>query len=243
MITLENLTKVYSGVKAVDNLNLRISRGTIFGFIGPNGAGKTTTIKMMAGILKPTEGRILINGLDIAREPSRAKMTLGFIPDRPFLYEKLSGKEFLKFKAGLYGITGDALQERIERLLEVFELTEWADELIEAYSHGMKQRLVIASAMLHEPKVIIVDEPMVGLDPKGAKLVKDIFRDWARGGSTVFMSTHTLALAQEVCGEVAIVNRGRIVASGTSEDLGCQAGVEGDLERIFLKITAGMEQT
>jgi ABC-2 type transport system ATP-binding protein len=243
MITLENLTKVYSGVKAVDNLNLRISRGTIFGFIGPNGAGKTTTIKMMAGILKPTEGRILINGLDIAREPSRAKMTLGFIPDRPFLYEKLSGKEFLKFKAGLYGITGDALQERIERLLEVFELTEWADELIEAYSHGMKQRLVIASAMLHEPKVIIVDEPMVGLDPKGAKLVKDIFRDWARGGSTVFMSTHTLALAQEVCGEVAIVNRGRIVASGTSEDLGMQAGVEGDLERIFLKITAGMEQT
>jgi ABC-2 type transport system ATP-binding protein len=243
MITLENLTKVYSGVKAVDNLNLRISRGTIFGFIGPNGAGKTTTIKMMAGILKPTEGRILINGLDIAREPSRAKMTLGFIPDRPFLYEKLSGKEFLKFKAGLYGITGDALQERIERLLEVFELTEWADELIEAYSHGMKQRLVIASAMLHEPKVIIVDEPMVGLDPKGAKLVKDIFRDWARGGSTVFMSTHTLALAQEVCGEVAIVNRGRIVASGTSEDLGRQAGVEGDLERIFLKITAGMEQT
>jgi ABC-2 type transport system ATP-binding protein len=243
MITLENLTKVYNGVKAVDNLNLRISRGTIFGFIGPNGAGKTTTIKMMAGILKPTEGRILINGLDIAREPSRVKMTLGFIPDRPFLYEKLSGKEFLKFKAGLYGITGDASQERIERLLKVFELTEWADELIEAYSHGMKQRLVIASAMIHEPKVIIVDEPMVGLDPKGAKLVKDIFRDWASSGSTVFMSTHTLALAQEVCGEVAIVNRGRIVASGTSEDLGRQAGVKGDLERIFLKITTGMKQT
>jgi len=241
MITLENLTKVYSGVKAVDNLNLRISRGTIFGFIGPNGAGKTTTIKMMAGILKPTEGRILINGLDIAREPSRAKMTLGFIPDRPFLYEKLSGKEFLKFKAGLYGITGDALQERIGSLLKVFELTERADELIEAYSHGMKQRLVIASAMIHEPEVIIVDEPMVGLDPKGAKLVKDIFRDWARGGSTVFMSTHTLALAQEVCGEVAIVNRGRIVASGTSEDLGRQAGVTGDLEQVFLKITAGTE--
>jgi ABC-2 type transport system ATP-binding protein len=243
MITLENLTKVYSGVKAVDNLNLQISQGTIFGFIGPNGAGKTTTIKMMAGVLKPTEGRILINGLDITREPSRTKMILGFIPDRPFLYEKLSGKEFLKFKAGLYGITGDALQERIDSLLKVFELTEWADELIEAYSHGMKQRLVIASAMIHEPKVIIVDEPMVGLDPKGAKLVKDIFRDWARGGSTVFMSTHTLALAQEVCGEVAIVNRGRIVASGTSEDLGRQAGIEGDLERIFLKITAGMEQT
>jgi len=241
MIALENLTKVYSGITAVDDLNLRISEGTIFGFIGPNGAGKTTTIKMMAGILKPTRGRILINGLDIAREPSRVKMMIGFIPDRPFLYEKLSGKEFLRFKGGLYGITGDVLDERIDRLLETFELTQWADELIEAYSHGMKQRLVIASAMIHEPKVIIVDEPMVGLDPKGAKLVKDIFIELARSGSTVFMSTHTLTLAQEVCGEVAIVNRGRIVASGTSEELGRQAGVTGSLERIFLKITEGME--
>jgi ABC-2 type transport system ATP-binding protein len=239
MITFENLTKTYSGRKAVDDLNLEISQGTIFGFIGPNGAGKTTTIKMMAGVLKPTKGRILINGLDIAKEPSRAKMIIGFIPDRPFLYEKLSGKEFLTFKAGLYGITGDALDERIDGLLSLFELTDWADELIEAYSHGMKQRLVIASAMIHEPKVIIVDEPMVGLDPKGAKLVKDIFRDWARDGATVFMSTHTLALAQEVCGEVAIVNKGRVVASGTSEELGRQAGVRGNLERIFLKITAG----
>jgi ABC-2 type transport system ATP-binding protein len=242
MITFENLTKTYSGRKAVDDLNLQISQGTIFGFIGPNGAGKTTTIKMMAGVLKPTKGRILINGLDIAKEPSRAKMIIGFIPDRPFLYEKLSGKEFLTFKAGLYGIMGDALHERIDGLLTLFELTEWADELIEAYSHGMKQRLVIASAMIHEPKVIIVDEPMVGLDPKGAKLVKDIFRDWARGGATVFMSTHTLALAQEVCGEVAIVDKGRIVASGTSEELGRQAGVRGNLERIFLKITAGEKQ-
>lgn len=241
MITLENLTKVYSGITAVDDLNLRISQGTIFGFIGPNGAGKTTTIKMMAGILKPTKGRILINGLDIAREPSRVKMMIGFIPDRPFLYEKLSGKEFLKFKAGLYGISGDALDERIDGLLTTFELTQWADELIEAYSHGMKQRLVIAAAMIHEPKVIIVDEPMVGLDPKGAKLVKDIFIEWAREGSTVFMSTHTLTLAQEVCGEVAIVHRGRVVAAGTSEELGRQAGVTGNLEQIFLKITAGME--
>ncbi len=241
MITLENLTKVYSGITAVDDLNLQISQGTIFGFIGPNGAGKTTTIKMMAGILKPTKGRILINGLDIAREPSRVKMMIGFIPDRPFLYEKLSGKEFLKFKAGLYGISGDALDERIDGLLTTFELTQWADELIEAYSHGMKQRLVIAAAMIHEPKVIIVDEPMVGLDPKGAKLVKDIFIEWAREGSTVFMSTHTLTLAQEVCGEVAIVHRGRVVAAGTSEELGRQAGVTGNLEQIFLKITAGME--
>jgi ABC-2 type transport system ATP-binding protein len=242
MIILENLTKVYSGITAVDDLNLQISQGTIFGFLGPNGAGKTTTIKMMAGILRPTKGRILINGIDIDREPSKAKMIIGFIPDRPFLYEKLSGKEFLKFKAGLYGITGNALAERIDDLFETFELTQWADELIEAYSHGMKQRLVIASAIIHEPKVIIIDEPMVGLDPKGAKLVKDILRDLAKGGSTVFVSTHTLGLAQEVCGEIAVVDKGRIVASGTSEELGRQAGVTGDLEQIFLKITAGAEQ-
>jgi ABC-2 type transport system ATP-binding protein len=242
MIVFEHLTKTYSGRKAVDDLNLEISQGTIFGFLGPNGAGKTTTIKMMAGVLRPTRGRILINGLDIEREPSRAKMIIGFIPDQPFLYEKLSGREFLSFKAGLYGIKGNALHARIDGLLETFELTQWADELIESYSHGMKQRLVIASAMIHEPKVIIVDEPMVGLDPKGGKLVKDIFRGWAKGGSTVFISTHTLALAQEVCGEIAVVNKGRIVASGTSEELGRQAGVKGNLEQIFLKITTGAEQ-
>jgi len=242
MIKLENLTKLYSGITAVEELNLEISQGAIFGFLGPNGAGKTTTIKMMAGILRPTKGRVLIEGRDIDREPSKAKRIMGFIPDRPFLYEKLSGKEFLAFKAGLYGMTGDSLHERIDTLLNTFELSQWADELIEAYSHGMKQRLVIASAMVHEPKVIIVDEPMVGLDPKGAKLVKDIFRDWAKSGSTVFISTHTLTLAQEVCGEIAVVNKGRIVASGTSEDLGRQAGVKGDLEQIFLKITTGVEQ-
>lgn len=242
MVKMEHLTKIYSGITAVDDLNLQISRGTIFGFLGPNGAGKTTTIKMMAGILRPTKGRILIDGMDMAREPSKAKMIIGFIPDQPFLYEKLSGKEFLKFKAGLYRIADNHVHERIDDLLNIFELTEWADELIEAYSHGMKQRLVIASAMLHEPKVIIVDEPMVGLDPKGAKLVKDIFRDWARSGSTVFISTHTLALAQEVCGEIAVINTGRIVASGTSEELGRQAGVQGNLEQIFLKITTGVEQ-
>jgi len=243
MIRFENLTKIYRGIKAVDDLNLQIPQGTIFGFIGPNGAGKTTTIKMMAGVLRPTRGRIHINGLDIAEEPSKVKRIIGFIPDRPFLYEKLSGVEFLRFKAGLYGMKGNSLGEKVLDLLDLFELTEWADELIESYSHGMKQRLIIAAAMIHEPKVIIVDEPMVGLDPKGAKLVKELFKDWAREGATVFMSTHTLALAQEVCQHIAIVDRGRIVASGTSKDLKKQAGVEGDLERIFLKITGGLAST
>jgi ABC-2 type transport system ATP-binding protein len=239
MITFENLTKMYRGIKAVDNLNLKIPQGTIFGFIGPNGAGKTTTIKMMAGVLQPTKGKIYIHGLDIAKEPSKVKRITGFIPDRPFLYEKLSGMEFLRFTAGLYRMKGNRLNERILDLLSLFELSDWADELIESYSHGMKQRLIIASAMIHEPKVIIVDEPMVGLDPKGARLVKEIFKEWANNGATIFMSTHTLTLAQEVCQEIAIVDKGRIAASGTSEDLRKQAGVEGNLESIFLKITEG----
>ena len=239
MITFENLTKIYRGIKAVDSLNLNVPQGIIFGFIGPNGAGKTTTIKMMAGVLQPTRGKIYINGLELAKEPSKVKRIIGFIPDRPFLYEKLSGMEFLRFTAGLYRMKENRLDERIAELLSLFELHDWGDELIESYSHGMKQRLIIASAMIHEPKVIIVDEPMVGLDPKGAKLVKEVFKDRANNGATVFMSTHTMALAQEVCQQIAIVNKGRIVASGTSEDLKEQAGVEGNLESIFLTITGG----
>jgi ABC-2 type transport system ATP-binding protein len=237
MITFENLTKIYRGIKAVDNLSLNVPKGTIFGFIGPNGAGKTTTIKMMAGLLQPTKGKIFINGLEMAKEPSEVKKIIGFIPDRPFLYEKLSGREFLRFKAGLYRMKEDRLDDRIAELLNLFELSDWGDELIESYSHGMKQRIIIASAMIHEPKIIIVDEPMVGLDPKGVKLVKEIFKEWASDGATIFMSTHTLALAQEVCHQITVVNKGRIVASGTSEDLKKQTGVKGNLESIFLKIT------
>ncbi|MBW1715555.1 MAG: ABC transporter ATP-binding protein [Deltaproteobacteria bacterium] len=243
MIILKNLTKIYRGIKAVDNLNLQIPQGTIFGFIGPNGAGKTTTIKMMTGVLRPTKGSISIDGLDIAKEPSQAKRIIGFIPDRPFLYEKLSGIEFLRFKAGLYGMAGAGLDEDISDLLNLFELSDWADELIESYSHGMRQRLIIASALIHKPRVIIVDEPMVALDPRGAKLVKELFKERATKGTTVFMSTHTLALAQEVCQQIAIVDKGQIVASGTSKDLEEQAGVMGDLERIFLTITGGPTET
>ena len=218
MIVFDNLTKTYRGIKAVDNLSLQIPRGSIFGFIGPNGAGKTTTIKMMTGVLRPTSGSIRIDGFDIAREPST---------------------EFLRFKGGLYGMDRIRLNEEISHLLNTFELTEWGDELIESYSHGMKQRLIIASALIHRPKVIVVDEPMVALDPRGAKLVKDLFKDKASKGVTVFMSTHALALAQEVCQHIAIVDRGRIVASGTPKDLEKQAGVKGDLESIFLALTAG----
>jgi ABC-2 type transport system ATP-binding protein len=240
IIKLVNLTKLYKGLKAVDNLNITVREGIIFGFIGPNGAGKTTTIKMMAGILRPTQGRIFINGMDLEKEPSGVKACCGFIPDRPFLYEKLTGMEFLRFLSGLYGLQNSAsTNSGLLGLLEVFDLLNWKDELIESYSHGMKQRLVMCGALVHEPRVLIVDEPMVGLDPKGARLVKDIFRGQAEKGRTIFMSTHSLETAQEVCHEIAIIQEGRVIAQGTVDELRKDAGVDGNLENAFLKLTEG----
>jgi ABC-2 type transport system ATP-binding protein len=235
IIELVKLTKVYKGLRAVDDLNLSVREGIIFGFLGPNGAGKTTTIKMMAGILKPTSGKIIIDGMDLEKEPSKVKSCTGFIPDRPFLYEKLTGIEFLDFLAGLYKLNNSS--ERLMGLLEIFDLIHWKDELIESYSHGMKQRLVMCGALVHDPKVLIVDEPMVGLDPKGARLVKDIFKEQARMGKTIFMSTHSLETAQEVCHEIAIIQAGRIIAAGTVDELTENAGVDGSLENAFLKLT------
>ena len=240
MIKIIHVTKVYRGLRAVDDLNLEVKRGAIFGFLGPNGAGKTTTIKMLAGVLQPTHGQIIINGMDLSLQPSEVKGCVGFIPDRPFVYEKLSGREFLGFMAGLYHLdNGSSRNDRISELLELFELSHWGDELIECYSHGMKQRLIMCAALLHKPKVIIVDEPMVGLDPKGAKLVKDIFRRQAESGTTIFMSTHSLEVAQEVCEEIAIIQAGKIIAMGKLEDPKKQAGVRGGLENTFLKLTEG----
>ncbi|MFC1867978.1 ABC transporter ATP-binding protein [Thermodesulfobacteriota bacterium] len=240
MIELIDLTKRYKGLRAVDELNIEVKKGVIFGFLGPNGAGKTTTIKMMAGILKPTKGRIVINGMDISKEPSEVKRCCGFIPDRPFLYEKLTGIEFLRFIAGLYNLDhSSSLNTHVMEMLELFDLSHWGDELIESYSHGMKQRLVMCGALLHDPQVLIVDEPMVGLDPRGARLVKDIFRDQARKGKTVFMSTHSLEVAQEVCQEISIIQAGKIIASGTPNELKKVAGVDGNLENVFLKLTGG----
>ena len=240
MIKLINLTKLYKGVRAVDRINLQIEKGVCFGFLGPNGAGKTTTIRMMAGVLKPTEGQIIINGHDLAKEPSAVKQSVGFIPDRPFMYEKLTGLEFLYFVAGLYGLNStSSLDRRIRNLLGLFELRQWEEELIESYSHGMKQRLIMCAALIHRPKVLIVDEPMVGLDPKGARLVKNIFRDQAEKGTTLFMSTHSLAVAEEVCEEIAIIQEGSIIARGTAGELREQAGMNGNLEDIFLRLTQG----
>jgi len=237
MIELVNLSKSYRNIKAVDKINLRIEKGTIFGFLGPNGAGKTTTIKMMAGVMSPTGGKIILDGIDLMNDPVSAKRIVGYIPDRPFLYERLTGWEFLKLISALYGMNGSAeLDKKILRLLHLFEIAEWKDELIESYSHGMKQRLVMCSALIHDPKILIVDEPMVGLDPKAMRLVKEIFRKKAQEGMTLFISTHSLEVAQELCNEVAIIHKGRIVAQGTLDELKRGARLDGTLEDIFLKI-------
>jgi ABC-2 type transport system ATP-binding protein len=239
MIRLKDLTKRFGDFMAVDHLNLEIPKGEIFGFLGPNGAGKTTTIKMMSGILKPTSGHVSICAIPMATEPEAAKNKVGFIPDRPYLYEKLTGMEFLKFTADLYGVEETRFPQKAMVVLEQFSLAHWSGELIESYSHGMKQRLIMAAALLHEPEVIIVDEPMVGLDPKASRLVKDIFKSQAEKGMTIFMSTHSLLVAQEVCHEIAIIQAGKIIAMGSAEDLKRQAGIDGDLESIFLKLTEG----
>ena len=240
MIKLINLTKKYGRLTAVNTVNLEVAAGEVFGFLGPNGAGKTTTIRMMAGLLQPTSGIALIGGYDVQKEPLKAKSITGFIPDRPYLYEKLTATEFMFFVARLYAMTDS--RKRIDELLGLFGLPDWKDELIENFSHGMKQRLVMASALLHHPKVLVVDEPMVGLDPRGARLVKDIFRDLATNGVTIFMSTHTLEIVEQMCTRVAIINKGDIIAEGSVEDLGRMARMQGShLEPIFLKLTGGDE--
>jgi ABC-2 type transport system ATP-binding protein len=241
MIELKNLTKRFGNVVAVNRLNLSVSKGEIFGFIGPNGAGKTTTLRMMGGVLAPTEGSVVIDGLNMASEPEKVKKRIGFIPDRPFLYEKLTGMEFLRFTADLYEIKDDLFRKKSEEVLKKFLLYDWGDELIESYSHGMKQRLIISAAILHDPKVIVVDEPMVGLDPAGIKMVKGLIRDLAQKGTTLFMSTHTLAMAEDVCDRIGIIHKGVLIAIGTTEELKRRAQVqEGDLEEVFLILIEGV---
>ena len=208
MIAIKNLRKEYGKFKAVDGVSLLVPPGQIHGFLGPNGAGKTTTIRMVAGLLKPTSGRIEVNGHDLARDPERAKASLGFIPDRPFIYEKLTAGEFLRFHAGLYGIDGDGVGARVPEMLALFELERWEHELVESFSHGMKQRLVMSAAFLHRPQAVLVDEPMVGLDPRGARLIKDVFRRMSERGVAILMSTHTLEVAQEMCDRISIILKG-----------------------------------
>ncbi|HUC98825.1 MAG TPA: ABC transporter ATP-binding protein, partial [Candidatus Polarisedimenticolaceae bacterium] len=195
MIRIINLRKHYGRLAAVENLNIEVAPGEIFGFLGPNGAGKTTTIRVMMGILRASSGRVILGGHDVEQEPQQAKAIAGFIPDRPFIYEKLSGREFLMFIAKLHRMESARLTRRINELLEYFDLANWQDELVEGFSHGMKQRLVLCAALVHEPRILIVDEPMVGLDPKGARTIKDLFRSLAKAGTTIFLSTHSISVA------------------------------------------------
>ena len=238
MIELINLTKKFGKLTAVDNVNLEIETGNIFGFLGPNGAGKTTTIKMMVGLLKPTSGRVVIGGRDITVHPQEVKRIVGFIPDRSYVYEKLTGREFLQFVAGLYGIAKSECAGKIDRLLCLFGLEGWEDELIESFSHGMRQRLVLSSALIHNPKVIIVDEPVVGLDPSGARLVKRVFKNLAREGVTFFISTHVLGIAEELCDRIAIIQKGQVIALGTMDELQKKVNRRDErLEPLFLRLT------
>ena len=240
MIAIENLVKRYGAFTAVDGVSLNVAPGQIHGFLGPNGAGKTTSIRIIAGLLKPTAGRVTVNGHDLATEPEAAKASLGFIPDRPFIYEKLTAGEFLRFHAGLYGMNDRDIEIRIKEMLEIFELGKWQNELVESFSHGMKQRLVMSAAFLHRPKAVLVDEPMVGLDPRGARLIKDVFRRMADHGVAILMSTHTLEVAEEMCDLISIILKGKIIAHGTVAELRAMAGSPNEeLTPVFLKLTGG----
>ncbi|MBT8397324.1 MAG: ABC transporter ATP-binding protein [Gemmatimonadetes bacterium] len=242
MLDLEAVTKRYGDFTAVRELDLEVPRGKIFGFLGPNGAGKTTTIRMVSGVLLPSSGRIWVGGDDLAEYPERAKSRIGYIPDRPYLYEKLTGAEFLRFVAGLWGKDGAESEARAQRLMELFNLDQWSNELVESYSHGMRQKLLISSALIHQPELIVVDEPMVGLDPKAARILKDLFRTYVRNGGSVFLSSHTLEVVEVLCDLLAIIHEGRVIARGTMEELReqAEAGQVG-LEEIFLKVTGGDE--
>ena len=237
MIELSSLTKKYGSFTAVDAIDLHVGRGELLGLLGPNGAGKTTTLRMIAGILRPTAGRVKIAGIDVWEDPVAAKMRLGFIPDRPFIYEKLTGSEFLRFVAGLFGQEGGKVEHRARELMALFDLEEWRDELVESYSHGMRQKLIISSAFVHRPDVIVVDEPMVGLDPKAARILKDLFREYVGRGHTIVMSTHTLEVAEAMCDRICIVQGGKIRAEGTMAQLRAGAETTAGLEEIFLRLT------
>ncbi|MDR1487925.1 MAG: ABC transporter ATP-binding protein [Deltaproteobacteria bacterium] len=243
MIRLENIYKRYRKHAAVSDLSLNVKSGEIYGFLGPNGAGKTTTIRMIAGALAPSSGKIFLGGHNLAQKPRQAKSILGYIPDRPFLYEKLSGQEFLIFTADLYRVPKEQANKRSQELLELFELFDWRDELIENYSHGMKQRLIMSGALLPRPRILVVDEPMVGLDPRGAKLVMDIFRSLSRNdGVAIFISTHTMSLASRLCDRIGIIQNGCLISEGTEQELRQRAGAgSADLEDLFLELTASEE--
>ncbi len=239
LVVVRGLTKHYGDFTAVDGIDLTVPVGQVFGVLGPNGAGKTTTMSMITGLIEPTGGTISIDGFDLKKETTKAKKATGFIPDRPYVYDKLTAFEYLRFIGGLYKMDNAHIADRIDELMTLFELREWSGNLIESFSHGMKQRLVFCGALLPEPRLLVIDEPMVGLDPKGHHLVKSLFRSLVEEKEmSILLSTHTLEVAEEVCDQIVIINHGRIIARGTLGELRLESGeTDGNLEKVFLRIT------
>ncbi len=238
MIKLTNLTKRYGEKTAVSDLTLAVGRGELFGFLGPNGAGKTTTIKLIMGMLRPTSGDVEIDGLGMSKSAVEARRVIGYVPDNPYVYEKLTGREFLEFIGGVFGMEKQKMESEIRKYSARLGMADYLDYRTEEYSHGMRQKIVLAAAFIHNPKLLVIDEPMVGLDPISARVVKDIFVEFSQNGTTVFVSTHTLSLAEEICSRIGIINHGRLIAIGSKSDLRRKTSEGGgDLEDIFLQLT------
>jgi ABC-2 type transport system ATP-binding protein len=238
MIELHNVTKKFDKFTAVNNISLRVEPGELFGFLGPNGAGKTTTIKMIVGLFGPTAGTIRVNGFDTVTQPIEAKTTLAYVPDQPFLYDKLTGREFMYFAGGLYKIEKETLHTRIKDLIELFEIGQWVDKRSEDYSQGMRQRISIAVALLHRPRTLVIDEPMIGLDPRSAKIVRETLAQLSKEGVSIFMSTHSLPVAEELCDRIGIIHNGQLAFVDTREKLqNYKQQFDGKLESVFLELT------
>ena len=240
MIEIEEVSKTYGRKLAVAQLSLEVPEGEVFAFLGANGAGKTTTIKMLVGLLMPDHGRLRLGGYDVVAQPREASRLVGYVPDQPYLYDKLTGREFLEFMSAIYGMPDDEAQASIAEQIEVFSLGDFVDRMAETYSHGMKQRVVFAAALVHRPRIVILDEPMVGLDPHSMRVVKDLLRALADAGTTIFMSTHTLSLAEEIADRIGVITTGNLQFVGSLQDLRAHTRREGEtLERLFLELTSG----
>ncbi len=243
LIQTRNLVKRYGDKVAVDDISFDVRAGEIFGFLGPNGAGKTTTIKIIVGLLRPTSGSVAVAGYDVQQQPAQAKAASGYVPDTPNLYAKLTGRELLRFVGDLYDLDRQLATRRVDELLRTFDLTGAADDTIDSYSHGMQQKIALAAALMHDPKVLVLDEPTVGLDPKSARLIKDILRQMAERGTAVFLSTHILEIAERMCDRIGIINQGKLIAAGTMDELrALDKSGQASLEDIFLSLTGGTEE-
>jgi len=238
MLQIKNIVKKFGSFTAVDGINLHVKQGKLYGFLGQNGAGKTTTIKMIAGIYAPTSGSISVNGIDISQNPVKAKLQIGYVPDQPYLYDKLTGREFLYFSGGLYDLDKKTIQNRIDELVDILNIESWLDKRTEEYSQGMRQRITIASALLHDPKLIVLDEPMIGLDPQSAVLVKKILNQKVSEGASVFVSTHSLSFAEEICSRIGIIKAGVMIYEDKREAIETiKANLNSNFEEVFLELT------